>query len=211
MEQRSKKSSYAVSLILYAIVIVVSAAPVLLEQVCRPERSLFCANAWGRITKNSEAASWSASDGSSPEHVSVAPTEDGLSVTIQPTESPTREAFFSESLIPGSAFALSTEIRMLCGYMSGLAFRGNSQGEYYLFLVSSSTYTVEILERKSGQDRPREAIIPNTKVSRDIGWPRHLAVVGKGRTYYFYVNGVYVDTMSDSRLYGDRVGVEAFT
>jgi hypothetical protein len=67
---------------------------------------------------------------------------------------------------------------------------------------------VEILQRESDRDLPREAIIPNTKISDKIGQPRNLTVIGSGEYYYFYINGSYVDYVRDSRLNGNRVGVE---
>jgi hypothetical protein len=92
-----------------------------------------------------------------------------------------------------------------------LIFRGNAQGEYYLFLVSQTSYTVEILRRKDNVDLPREAIILNTPIPNGVGKPQVIAVAGSGTSYSFYINNILVNSMSDSRLNGDRTGVEVFT
>lgn len=216
MDQQSKNSpnnsSPLVGLVLFFVVAFLSSAPVIIEQMNRPERLLSRTNSWHMITKIRSAGVWSASDGFSADYVDIKPTNGGFKVSLQPTESTTREAYFNDALITASTFLVSAEINTPAACHNGLVFRGNEEGEYYLFLVSSaSSYTVEILRRESNQDLPREAIILNTTVSNSIGQPRTLAVIGKGESYYFYINGVYVNQMSDSRLNGNRVGVEAFT
>jgi hypothetical protein len=70
---------------------------------------------------------------------------------------------------------------------------------------------VEILRREANSDLPREAIILNTSIPGSIGQPHTLSVLGDGTHYYFYINDILVDGMSDSRLNGNRTGIEAFT
>ena len=112
---------------------------------------------------------WIASDGFSANHVSIISSRNGVDVILQPTELATREAFYYDELITKTNFKLSVEVNTPTACHNGLVFRGNENGEYYLFLVSSeSTYMVEILRRDSGIDLPREAIIPNTPVSTVI-------------------------------------------
>jgi hypothetical protein len=202
--------SFALGIILFFIVIFVSSAPVVIEQMYRPERFLSRTKTWHTIANSTGQSVWEASDGFAVEHVSVQPTNDGFKVMLQPTELSTREAFFNEGLITKNPFKLSVDVNTPPACHNGLVFRGNASGEYYLFLVSScsNTYTVEILRRESGHDLPREALIPNTAVSDSIGQPRTLTVIGKGETYYFYINGTYVNQISDSRLNGSHVGVE---
>lgn len=159
---------------------------------------------------------WESSDGSSAEHAGYTPTRHGVEVVLAPTEFTTREAYFNHTAITQDGFRLSTEVAVApaeCGNecRKGLIFRGNAQGEYYLFLVSLTSYTVEILQRKDNVDLPREAIVLNTPIPESIGKPRVLAVVGDGQSYSFYINNVLVNSMSDSRLNGDRTGIELFT
>lgn len=123
----------------------------------------------------------------------------------------TREAYFAKKLIAKHAFKLSVEVNTPKDCHNGLVFRGNAQGEYYLFLVSEPSYTVEILQREVNNDLPREAIIPNTNIPEFIGKPRTLMVLGDGERYFFYINDILVNNMSDSRLNGNCVGIEVFT
>jgi hypothetical protein len=204
-------SSFVLGVVLFFIIVMISSAPAVIGQMNRPERLLSRAEAWNIIARSTRGSVWEASDGSSAKHVSIQPDNTGFKVMLQPVEMATRQAFFHEGLIPTDTFKLSVEVKTPTACHNGLVFRGNPQGEYYLFLVSSSSYTVEILRRDSDHDLPREALIPNTTVSNRIGQPHILSVIGRRGTYYFYINGTYVDQMSDSRLSGNRVGVEAFT
>lgn len=213
--QQNKNSSdtpsYILGVVLFFVVAFVSSAPVVIEQMHRPDRLLSRTKTWNITTKSTSRSIWEASDGSSAKHVSFKPTSIGFKVSLQPTESSTREAFFNEGLIAKDTFKLSVDVNTPTACHNGLVFRGNAQGEYYLFLVDSVSYTVEILRRESNHDLPREAIIPNTAISDIIWQPRNLVIIGRGSTYYFYINGIYVDQIRDSRLNGNRVGVEAFT
>jgi hypothetical protein len=216
MRQQSKSTpnnlSLPLGLVLFFVVAFMSSAPVVIEQMYRPERLLSHTNSWHIITKSTGKSAWNASDGFSAKYIDIKPTTIGLKVILQPTELATRETYFNEALVTTNTFKLSVEVNTPTACHNGLVFRGNEEGEYYLFLVSSeSSYTVEILRRESNQDLPREAIIPNTTVSNSVGQPRTLAIIGKGQSYYFYINGIYVNQMSDSRLNGNRVGIEAFT
>ena len=198
-----------VGLILFAIIFLIS-APVVIKQMNSPEWLLPRADNWRVIARSTDKSVWEASDDVSAEHVNVKTSGGGFMVILQPTELATREAFFNDGLIANNTFKLSAEVNTPTDCHNGLTFRGNAQGEYYLFLVSqcANTYTVEILRREAGRDLPREALIPNTKISDSVGQPRTLTVIGKGETYYFYINGVYVNQVIDSRLNGDRVGTE---
>ena len=215
MNQQNKTEtnnlSFTLGVILFFVIIVMSSTPVVIEQMYRPERFLSRTTAWHVTVKSTGDSVWEASDGSSAQHVIFKPTSTGFNITLQPTETQTREAYFHEGLITRDTFKLSVEVNTPTACHNGLVFRGNAEGEYYLFLVSESSYTVEILKRESNNDLPREAIILNTTVSNSIGRPRTLTVIGKKESYYFYINGEYVNQISDSRLYGNRVGVEAFT
>ena len=189
--------SFAVSFFLFIVVIFISSAPVVIEQLNKLQE-------------------WEASDGSSTEHVSYKPTRHGVEVILTPTEFTTREAYFNKKAITTDVFRLSTEVAITpieCGNdcRKGLVFRGNAQGEYYLFLVSLTSYTVEILQRKDNVDLPREAIILNTPIPESIGKRQVITVLGDGQSYSFYINNVLVNSMSDSRLNGNRIGVEVFT
>src|SRR5215213_854625 len=216
MHQQSKNTpnnpSLLLGLVLFFVVAFISSAPVVIEQMYRPERLLWRTNSWHILTKSTSKSILKASDNFSANYIDIKPTTSGFKVIIQPTELATREAYFNEALIASDTFKLSAEVNTPTACHNGLVFRGNAEGEYYLFLVSSeSSYTVEILQRDLNQDLPREAIIPNTTVSTSVGQPRTLAIIGKGQSYYFYINGIYVNQMSDSRLNGNRIGVEAFT
>jgi hypothetical protein len=188
--------SFAVGLFLLLVIIFLSFTPVFIERLNKLQK-------------------WEPSDGSSADYVSYKPTYQGVEVVLAPTESTTREAYFSQERITPAVFRLSTEVRspIDCGNdcRKGLIFRGNAQGEYYLFLVSQTSYTVEILRRKDNVDLPREAIILNTSIPKGIGKPQVIAVAGSGTSYSFYINNILVNSMSDSRLNGDRIGVEVFT
>lgn len=208
----SDTSSFIVGVLLLFIIVSLSLVPAIVQKMNRPEELLPRANRWHIIAQGTERSIWSDSDGFSAEHVGIAPTSNGLDIVLRPTELTTREAFYNDGTITKTTFKLSVEVNTPTACHNGLVFRGNTNGEYYLFLVSSeSTYTVEILRRASGIDLPREAILPNTSVSSAVGQPRNLAVIGKGDIYYFYINGAYVNQITDSRLNGNRVGLEAFT
>ena len=206
------KLSFVLSVFLFVVVAVISSTPVIIEQMNHPERLLRSTQWWRIITKSTDKSVWQASDGSSANYVDTKSTIDGFRVTLHPTELSTREAYFNDVLITKDTFLISAEVNTPAACHNGLVFRGNEQGEYYLFLVSSSsTYTVEILKREANFDLPREAIILNTSVGDSIGQPHKLAVIGKKDTYYFYINDSLVNQITDSRLNGNRVGVEAFT
>lgn len=157
------------------------------------------------------ATQWDASDGTTPKYVTHTPANNGLLVTLDPTETNTREAFFAQGFTTKHAFTLKADVSIPANCHGGLVFRGNAQGEYYLFLVSEKTYTVEILRRDADNDLPREAIILNTPIPATLSQPYGLMVVGDGEHYSFYINGYFVNAMNDARLTGNRVGVEVFT
>jgi hypothetical protein len=153
---------------------------------------------------------WRSTDGTSSEKVSGPISKDGrLQVSVAPTESDTvREAFYNEFALAPRNFLLSVELINPAGCNTGLIFRGNIKGEYYLFLVGSHTYTVEILQRDAGSDLPRQAIISNTDIPERIGQPHKLSVLSDGQNYYFYINNSFVNEIHDSRLSGERTGIE---
>jgi hypothetical protein len=214
MNQQNKNPSdapsFVVGIILFFIIILGGLSPVIILQMYRPEKFPLRTNGWNTISRSADNSVWGASDGITAEHVNMKQTPVGFSVILQQTESATREGFYNEGLITKRAFNLSADVNTPTDCYNGLVFRGNELGEYYLFLVGfcANTYTVEILQRESDRDLPREAIIPNTKISDKIGQPRNLTVIGSGEYYYFYINGSYVDYVRDSRLNGNRVGVE---
>ncbi len=207
--------SFAVSFFLFLVVIFISSAPVVMEQLNKPERRAFKllahSGTWQVIHASTSKSQWESSDGFSAEHVSYRPTSDGIEVVLAATELSTREAYFNKKASAQDVFRLSAEVDTPTGCHNGLVFRGNAQGEYYLFLVSLTSYTVEILQRKDNADLPREAIILNTPIPESIGKPQVITVLGNGQSYSFYVNNVLVNSMSDSRLNGNRIGVEVFT
>jgi hypothetical protein len=211
-ENSSNDFSRGISLVSVLVIALLMFGAVILEQMTRPEKLLARTGSWQIVTKSTSSSDWSASDGASADYVDIQPTSIGFQVILQSTESATREAYFNDGVIPKDTFLLSADVNTPAACHNGLVFRGNAEGEYYLFLVSSeSSYTVEILQREAGQDLPREAIILNTKIPDSIGQTRSLAVIGRGASYYFYINGVYVNQMHDARLHGNRTGVEAFT
>lgn len=153
---------------------------------------------------------WRPTDGTLSEKVSGPMSKDGrFQVSVAPTESDSvREAFYNEFVLAPKNFLLSVELINPAGCKTGLVFRGNIKGEYYLFLVGSRSYTVEILQRDAESDLPREAIILNTDIPERIGQPHKLSVLADDKKYYFYVNNYFVDEMHDSRLSGERAGIE---
>jgi hypothetical protein len=214
MDQQDKNipdnRSFAVGAFIFFMIVFASFVPAIIIHMNRPEKLLPRTKAWKIITQSTEKSLWEASDSFSEEHISVQPTSSGFRVMLRPTELSTREAFFNEGLITTSTFKVSVEVNTPSDCHNGLVFRGNTSGEYYLFLVSScaNTYTVEILQREAGHDLPREALILNTAIPESIGKPHALTVVGRGEAYYFYINDTFVDQISDSRLNGSHVGVE---
>jgi hypothetical protein len=206
----SGHSSLIVGLALFFIIIFIGSIPVIAPQIFRYEKLVPRASVWPITARSTRESIWKSSDGTTANYVNINNTASGLNVTVHPTELIIREGFLIEDLITKDTFKISTNVEIPISCHSGVAFRGNAQGEYYLFMVSpcGKTYTVEILQRESGHDLPREAIIPNTNYPDTVGQPLTLTVVGNGASYYFYINGVYVDQMFDSRLNGNRVGVE---
>jgi len=202
--------SFAVGVGLLFLIIFLCSAPVIVQQMYRPEKLLPHTNSWAITTRSTDKSVWEASDGMSADYVNTQKAAHGVGVIVQSTELIIREAFYNDGLITKDPFKLSADVTIPISCDSGLVFRGNAQGEYYLFMVSqcANTYTVEILQRDLGYDLPREAIIPNTKISDTLGAPHTLTVIGNGTTYYFYINDVYVNQITDSRLNGNRVGVE---
>lgn len=193
MTEQKSPFSFAGGLLIFLLVILISSAPVVIEQL------------------NRSGNQWEPSDGFTADHVNYRSTRAGMEVILAPTEATTREAYFNKATIATDTFRLSTEVDTPNGCHDGLVFRGNAQGEYYLFLVDAISYTVEILTRKANSDLPREAIIPNTPLPQSVGRPHILTVLGDGQSYSFYINNVFVNSIKDSRLSGDRVGVEVFT
>lgn len=189
-------------------------APFIVPQINKPENIanflLLRAKIWQTIHANT-GTEWESSDSTTAEYVTDKPTDTGVLITLGATQVNTREAYFTKKLIAKHAFKLSVEVNTPKDCHNGLVFRGNAQGEYYLFLVKEPSYTVEILRREANNDLPREAIIPNTDVPEFIGKPRTLMVLGDGERYFFYINDILVNNMSDSRLNGNRIGIEVFT
>jgi hypothetical protein len=189
-------------------------APLIVPQIGQPENIagwlLFRAKTWPTLQPKANTA-WEASDGITAGYVTHQPTEGGIRITLGPTQSNTREAYFASGVLQKRAFTLQAEVNTPAGCHNGLVFRGNAQGEYYVFLVSESSYTVEILRREANTDLPREALIPNTDVSEAVGKPQRLMIVGNAERYFFYINDLLVNQLSDSRLNGKLSGVEVFT
>jgi hypothetical protein len=219
-EQKKSDSSTSLSFIrsffLFTAILLLSSAPVLIEQANNPKR--IASNLLSHIrtwqvanTSKGNENEWETSDGFTAKHVSSKSISGGIEITLGATQAATREAFFSEEAITTGVFKLTTEVNTPKDCHNGLVFRGNAQGEYYLFLVSASSYTVEILRRDFSNDLPREAIIPNEPIPKIIGEPRTISVLSDGRHYLFYINDALVNGMDDSRLKGNRIGVEVFT
>jgi hypothetical protein len=189
-------------------------APLIIPQIGKPENIanwlLFRAKTWPTLQPNAHTV-WEASDGTTVGYVTHQPTDRGIRITLEPTQTNTREAYFASGVLEKHAFTLQAEVSTPAGCHNGLVFRGNAQGEYYVFLVSESSYTVEILRREANADLPREALIPNTDVSEAVGKPQRLMVVGQAEQYFFYINDLLVNHLSDSRLNGKLSGVEVFT
>jgi hypothetical protein len=213
--QPDSSFSFIRSLLLFLLIIFISSTPVVIEQMNKPERrlpKLFARSGrWQVIHTSKRQSQWEASDGSVAEYVSYRPTDNGVEVVLAPTELTTREAYFNGEAVITGAFRLSTEVHTPTGCHNGLVFRGNAEGEYYLFLVSETSYTVEILQRTDNADLPREAIILNTPFPELVTEPHRLTVLSDGHSYFFYINDIYVNSMSDSRLNGNRTGIEVFT
>lgn len=207
--------SFIISLFLFLLVILISSTPVVIEQMNKPERLvsriLSHYGAWQLSHTSTSESQWEASDGSTAGHASYSQTSNGVKVIIQPNEFSTREAFFSKEAITADVFRLSIQVDTPTACHNGLVFRGDAQGDYYLFLVDQVSYTMEILQRKDNADLPREAIIPNTSLPKSVGEPHTITVIGDGQSYLFYINDIFVDRMSDSRLNGNRTGIEVFT
>ncbi len=207
--------SFVGSLFLFLLVILISSTPVAIEQMKKRERLalklLSRSGTWQVIHTSTNESQWESSDGSTAKHVSYRKTSSGVEVVLEPTELMTREAYFNKEAITTNVFRLSTEVDTPIGCHNGLVFRGNAQGEYYLFLVSPVSYTVEILQRGDNADLPREAIIPNTNLPESVGQPHTITVIADGESYFFYINNVFVNRVSASQLNGNRTGVEIFT
>ena len=188
--------------------------PFLVPQLNNPKNIanflLLRAKIWQTIRANA-GTEWEASDSTTAEYVTDKPTDTGVLITLGATQVNTREAYFAKKLIAKHTFKLSVEVNTPKDCHNGLVFRGSAQGEYYLFLVNETSYTVEILRRDVNNDLPREAIIPNTDIPKFIGKPHTLMVLGDDERYFFYINDIPVNNMSDSRLNGNRIGVEVFT
>lgn len=160
---------------------------------------------------NDSLAFWVPTDGIIDRHVTKLAIEDGqIEIVFAPTEEQiVRDAFFFEQALAPESFLLTVAVMASPNACkSGLIFRGNRYGEYYLFLVGKTSYTVELLTRDSGGDLPREAIIPNKNIPNDVGQPLSLSVLAKDDKYYFYINQIYIDKMSDERLDAGRIGFE---
>jgi hypothetical protein len=155
-------------------------------------------------------ADWAATDGTTDERVNfLPPTDDRLEISVGPTGEPgVREAFFNTAAPAPDLFWLTMDVHTPFSCYTGLVFRGNSTGEYYLFLTANDHYTVEILRRNADGDLPRQAIIPNTRFPASIHQPESLGVLGVNHSYYFFVNHIFLDWMHDSRLHGERTGLE---
>jgi hypothetical protein len=208
--------SFTGSLFLFLAIIFISSAPVMIEQMDKSKRAasnlLARAGTWQIVnTSTDNTAEWESSDESSAEHVRSRSMNGGLEITLGVTQASTREAYFNKEAATTGIFKLRTEMSIPKDCHMGLVFRGDAQGEYYLFLVSASSYTVEILRRSSSNDLPREAIVENTTIPQVIGEPQTLTVLSDGRRYFFYINEAFVNSMSDTRLNGNRIGVEVFT
>lgn len=202
--------SFTTAVILLLVIIFVSLSLIIIFQTDPPEKLLLQSKVWKDISRSTTTSLWNPSDGSTAKHVSDQTISNGFEISLQPTKSSTREAFYNDGVIIKDVFKLTVEVNTPTDCNNGLVFRGNELGEYYLFLISScaNTYTVEILQRESNEDLPREALILNTTIPESIGKPHKMTVIGKEGNYYFYINNVFVNQINDTRLYGNHVGVE---
>lgn len=209
MDGRSNTIQFLRSLLLFLAIVVISAAIVLVERKNLGQRPITVP--WKTIDSDMAVNQWSASDGTSAEVITLGGTDGNFNIHVLPSEDGRREAFYSGREIEGDIFRLMAQVVIPPDRWSGLIFRGNEEGEYYLFLVSNTAYTVEILERNANADLPREAIFPVTAIPDGVGKPHTLKVEGNGQGYRFFINNAYLNQVQDSRLHGSRVGVEIFT
>lgn len=153
---------------------------------------------------------WTSTDGTTSGLItSFGSVNERLEITVAPTRNViVREAFFNEHALAAGDFLLTMELQVPLPCATGLIFRGDILGEYYLFLVTNDRYDVEILRREGARDQPREAIIPNAPIPAELIPPYSLGVLAHEDDYSFYINQVLVTTMSDSRLRGERTGIE---
>jgi hypothetical protein len=159
-----------------------------------------------------QLSQWKPTDGEISGFIrNITVTNGHLEISFAPTqETVQRDAFVNEKALAQGDFLLTAEINAPLSCHTGLVFRDNAMGEYYAFLVGNDSFTVEILRRNSAGDLPREAIIPNTAIPENVGVPHKISVLASLGHYSFYINNIFVGQMRDSRLDGDRNGIEVF-
>lgn len=207
-------------LILFIILLLIF-APITIERLnirkIYAEKLLSNADEWPIILRDfygnaspSQFAYWKPTDGTTADSVNLSLLTNGrFEISVAPTQNTiVREAFFNEHAFAPRNFLLTAGVSLPDACDTGLIFRGDTLGEYYSFLVGNDHYTVEDFPRNPEGDLPRQAIIPNKPIPESIGRPSALGVLANDNHYYFYINHDFVDSMSDSRLHGERTGIE---
>ena len=166
-------------------------------------------NEWNNIEVN-EFSTWVNSDGSSDKDVSILPLPNGVQVINNTPEWCFREGYFLNDIRAGRIFKLHADINANRASEYGLVFHGDVAGQYYVFLVSDDEYTVEILPRENNSDLFRKAIIEITPLPDQVNHVESISVMAYENRYFLYINDIYVDQFMDTRLQGNRIGIEIF-
>lgn len=150
---------------------------------------------------NSSDDSWNLYSGSAE---GCAIQSDGLHVHIS---NPGKFFYCLDNETDAGDIAFQIQMRVLSGNGGGLVFRTNSLvGRYVFELYQDGSCRIFLSEKNAA--RPT-TLASGEASSADANSTNTLTLIEKGNHYYFYVNGQYVTSLSDTTLTSGYVGVIA--
>lgn len=104
-------------------------------------------------------------------------------------------------------FAFQVQMIIVKGDEGGLLFRANpSTNQYYFFMVSRGGYFSLYLS-KDKQHNLSIAGDNSNAIKTTIGDPNLLTVIGKGSTFYLYINKQFAGSVNDPSFASGQIGV----
>lgn len=106
-------------------------------------------------------------------------------------------------------FTLQVQMVIVKGDFGGILFRSDSTGSnaYIFGIYQDGSYFFTVVRNANGQSASKRGTSPAFKTG--LNQPNLIAVVARGTNFYLYINGQFVDNMSDTSFGSGQVGVFA--
>jgi flagellar basal body-associated protein FliL len=106
-------------------------------------------------------------------------------------------------------FAFQVDMTITQGDEGGILFRADpANNKFYLFRITQNG-AYDLFLYNNGQGTQAQSLLSGTVPGFKTGpnLPNTIAVVAKGSTLYFYINGLYLNNVSDGTFASGKIGV----